>query len=243
MIKALMATKAPPPPSGRVDCLTKPPVCKNGGKCNTVFYYPLYKCDCAFGYEGKNCEKKSAVYGKPLVDQITTGGGLKGWITYRLSVQLQNGVKNMYTIFGSKGKPMDIPPAYQVPAPFGRNIGGVNPAFTKIQKLAAYDSWLTVGITNGDPGNALGSAGIADQFMKWGTAYGFGFKDEDCGIFWMNPKASTAKGKVVVAQLTLKSSAKPTVKMGILGKLRDGVKTYRSYVQWNLAKAPPNPFG
>ena len=40
----------------------------------------------------------------------------------------------------------------QIPPPFGAHRGGVNPAFFAIPPSPEFDSWLTVGITDGDAG-------------------------------------------------------------------------------------------
>jgi hypothetical protein len=48
----------------------------------------------------------------------------------------------------------------QVPAPFGVNIGGTNPAFWQVKPEVKYDSWLTVGVTTGNVHNDISSIGI-----------------------------------------------------------------------------------
>mgnify|MGYP001490427436 CR=1 FL=1 len=56
--------------------------------------------------------------------------------------------------------------------------------------------------------------------------FGKGFTNKDCGVFWMNPKKTRAKGsgKIVVAQLTLKKGVKLSVQMGMMGTLSNGKK-------------------
>ena len=51
-------------------------------------------------------------------------------------------------------------PTLQVPAPFGTSIGGANPAFFEYNADAEFDSWLTVGLTDGSDLNAISSIGI-----------------------------------------------------------------------------------
>jgi hypothetical protein len=55
--------------------------------------------------------------------------------------------------------------AYHVAAPFGVDIGGVNPAFVSINPDVQYDSWLTVGITGGNVHNSISSIGI--DWSSW----------------------------------------------------------------------------
>eukprot|EP01045_Picozoa_sp_COSAG04_P032568 COSAG04_NODE_6426_length_1328_cov_1.427990_3_plen_73_part_01 len=68
--------------------------------------------------------------------------------TYRLRVNLGDEAANVYAIFGSPDLAMVLPAAFQVPG-FGADIGGVNPAFFAFNADAEYDSWLTVGPTDG----------------------------------------------------------------------------------------------
>ena len=45
--------------------------------------------------------------------------------------------------------PLELPPAYQVASPFGADIGGTNPLWWGMMAETQYDSWLTVGATDG----------------------------------------------------------------------------------------------
>ena len=156
--------------------------------------------------------------------------------TFRLSVGLGGGAKNMYTIIGSSKGTLSVPAAYQTPN-FGVNFGGVKKGVVDQIKAAGYDSWLTVGITDGSSG--LGSAGI--KWEAWTASKGHSTKDG--GVFWMNPSKTTATGTVTVAQLTVKAGSKSTVTMGMSGKLNTG-KTWR-VARVNIAlrstAGPPPP--
>ena len=151
-------------------------------------------------------------------------------VTYRLGVTLKVADSTVYTIIGSEKGPMTIPSAWQMKT-FGVNYGGVSSDISKIFNDALYDSWLTVGITGGDSGNALGNAGLANTMKAWTPSaggFGKGFTNKDCGIFWMNPVKTTAKGKgkIVLAQLTLKKGTSVSASMGVSGKLKNG-ETWR----------------
>ena len=151
-----------------------------------------------------------------------------GMTTYQIGIKLKGGAATAYTIIGSAKGPMIIPAAWQKKT-FGKNFGGVSKDIVKIFKDAGYDSWLTVGITGGDGSNELGSAGLKDSLKAWSPAsggFGKGFTNNDCGVFWMNPAKTRAKGsgKIVVAQLTLKKGVKLSVQMGMMGKLSNGKK-------------------
>ena len=66
-------------------------------------------------------------------------------------------------MYGDKRVAMQLPPAYQVLAPFGVNVGGINPAYLKYSRQANYDSWLDLGVTTGDSSNLLGVSSNAQQ--------------------------------------------------------------------------------
>lgn len=153
---------------------------------------------------------------KPIVTQVTndTVG-----TTYRVSVELQEPAANIYSIFGSTRSPMRLPPAYQVAAPFGVNVGGVNPAFFAIISDAAYDSWLTVGITDGDSAGSLASIGI--DFDAWTATNGVTI--EDGAVFWFDPDEGPAAGsRIVIAQITVLDGDSFSFSCGMQGRSMDG---------------------
>ena len=87
-------------------------------------------------------------------------------------------------IFGTEEHGLAFPPAYTCAPPFGVDIGGTNPAFWAVANsealgYAQYDSWLTVGITEGDTTNALASIGIA--FDAWDAQHPLDSSDDSGG--------------------------------------------------------------
>ena len=134
----------------------------------------------------------------PLTEATATGGPLGG-TTYRLSITLSGAAANVYSIFGSASVTMSMPRAYQEAAPFGANIGGVSPPFFAVVATAAYDSWLTVGITEGDLNGALGSVGIN---FEGGWTQSHDLHVSNGAVFWMVP-ADGPRGSAVVGQITL----------------------------------------
>jgi hypothetical protein len=109
--------------------------------------------------------------------------GVAGYTTYRLNVILGSAMQNCYTIAGAGGHASMFPPARQVEPPFGSHVGGTNPAYWPYKAETEYDSWLTVGKTNGD--NALGHIDI--PFSGWSETNGLTF--DNGAIFWMKPDA------------------------------------------------------
>ena len=115
------------------------------------------------------------------VDTVSTSG-VPGYTTYRLSLSFtSHDVRNVYALFGSPmevagehagepAKPMHIPGAFQAPAPFGSDVGGTNPLFWAHSPVTQYDSWLTIGVIEGDYAGGLSSVGI--DFDRWTETVG-----------------------------------------------------------------------
>eukprot|EP01048_Picozoa_sp_COSAG05_P020050 COSAG05_NODE_3310_length_2158_cov_1.379310_1_plen_182_part_00 len=142
--------------------------------------------------------------------EVTRGGCF-----CRLTIKLNGTNTTLYSIIGSEVTKLSIPPAYHTPT-FGVNFGGVKPDVIKKVAAAKYDSWLTVGITDGNSDDVLGSAGL--KFADWTSNKGI--EANNSAVFWMDPTASTAKGSaaVTVAQLTVPKGLKFNCTMGLQGK-------------------------
>jgi hypothetical protein len=89
-----------------------------------------------------------------------------------------------------------------VAAPFGANVGGCNPLLVSASPDAAFDSWLTVGITDGDSAGWLSSIGI--DWTAWTIAAGL--TAANGAVFWMSPGDGPA-GRAVIAQVTVPAGA------------------------------------
>jgi hypothetical protein len=160
------------------------------------------------------CSADGSVCVIPHVDTYATDGPAARWTTYRLSVELPSVAHNMYTIFGNDDGDMSFPPAWQSPAPFGVDTGGVNPAFFPIMAASEFDSFLTVGITDGSNVGAMSSIGI--PFEDWSD--NMGIHTTNGAIFWMDPVAAPFNRLTVVAQLTTPTGRAWTSNMGVQGK-------------------------
>ena len=138
---------------------------------------------------------------------------VQGFTTYQVKIHLAATSENCYTLYGDVASPFSAPPAYQCAAPFGADVGGTNPAFWPIASnpsvgFSQYDSWLTVGLTDGDESAALSSIGL--DFSMWDENNALVSDSESGGaVFWMNPDAATSavpdSRTLVIAQLTLRS--------------------------------------
>ena len=146
----------------------------------------------------------------------TAAASVSGYTTYTLTASLHDTAANLYSIEGTSDGRMEIPPAYQVAAPFGCNLGGVDPGFVSVLASAQYDSWLTVGIIDGNSGQ-LASVGI--EFGAWSETTGLSI--DDGSVFWMQPNDAPG-GDVVVAQLTVPIGSSGTVTMGMQGHATGG---------------------
>ena len=114
---------------------------------------------------------------------------LNGKTTYRLLLHKQrDDVQSVYVLYGDSDSAMRMLPAYQAPAPFGTNIGGTNPAFIHAMPVSAYDSWLTVGLAEGNVHNDIASVGI--HWDSWNMTNALVV--EDGAVFWTDPNGGPA---------------------------------------------------
>ena len=157
----------------------------------------------------------------PKITEITDcgGDGLDGYSTYRLSLIIKNpNIKNIYAIYGDdeqSPKPMIIPPAYQSIINFNSNIGGVLPAIINIDPDAQYDSWLTIGITDGNTGNEVSTVGI--DFSTW--TENSGIHTTNGAVFTMDPEINVVDGdEYLVAQITIPNTRTTSLTLNAQGK-------------------------
>jgi len=130
------------------------------------------------------------------IEQIATG---ENGVTVQLTYALDATQANVYAMAGTVDLTMSFPPAFQVGAPFGTNLGGVPAAFIAVSAEAEFDSWLTIGATDGSLGSALAaSPGLG--LDAWTASAGF--TTNNGAVFMMNPNDGPS-GTVVMAQLTV----------------------------------------
>ena len=143
--------------------------------------------------------------------------------TIQLSIILDDAQANLYSVFGNAQSSMALPPAWQQATPFGVDIGGVNPAFYSALTpgsvaQAEFDSWITIGASDGSLGTAIASIGI--DWPSWSVSSGL---DEitDGAVFLMDPTIGPT-GTVLVAQLTVPSGQGGSATMSAQGKVAGG---------------------
>lgn len=166
----------------------------------------------------------SYTYLCPRISEITScgSGGLDGHTTYRLSVILNDNlnIRNVYALFGDEKQSsvFSIPPAYQSEISINNNLGGISDSLSGSFPDLEWDSWLTIGLTNGDLDSTLGSVGVS-----------FGSWTEDSGIdvlngavFVMDPEFDSPIGEeIVIAQLTIPNDQEADFVVSIQGKTID----------------------
>jgi len=141
-----------------------------------------------------------------LLEPVVTVAGTaqQGYTTYALGLRALPGadVGTIYTIYGDSHTQMTMPPAFQADAPFGCDIGGVDPAFYAYSSAAASDSWLSVGVTGGNSNGAIASIGI--DFDSWSETKPMAVSDG--AVFWMDPLNAPhdpmTGGQVQIGQIT-----------------------------------------
>ena len=139
------------------------------------------------------------------------------WQTHRLLATLGDSAQNVYSMFGSSSSPLAFPPAYQVAAPFGADIGGTDPAFWSLgDSDSQFDSWLTVGLSEGMSSGEISSIGM--DWQAWTADAGLSV--DDGALFWMVPDDGPSGGSaVVLAQMTVPSDfTSSTIRFGLQGR-------------------------
>jgi len=158
----------------------------------------------------------------PKVTEVThcSQDGISGYTTYQLSLVIINpNVRNIYAIYGDTQfgeHPLSFPPAYQGSSIYDSNLGGIAPEIVAINGDAAYDSWLTIGLTEGDRDNQLSAVGI--DFKSWTDTTGI--YTTNGAIFVMDSEEVIISGsEYVVAQLTIPDNQIEDVLINVQGKL------------------------
>ena len=191
---------------------------KDVNGCDMCLCNDIHNPECPIPYE--TCNNKVC----PKVIEIThcSEGGVASFTTYQLSLVINdNNIHNIYAIFGSlvDGHLLILPGAYQTISYFGSNIGGISDNIKVTNPNSEFDSWLTIGITDGDPRNKIGTIGI--DYDSWTLEHGLSV--DDGAVFLMDPNEITIiNNELIIARLTIPSSLNSEVIINVQGKLADG---------------------
>jgi hypothetical protein len=167
--------------------------------------------------------------------------GVTGMTTVQLYISLDAATQqNVYAMAGTDDTTMVFPPAYQVATPFGADIGGANPAFFPIANNAAlgfaeFDSWLTIGVTDGSAPGAI-SASPGFDLARWTESAGL--SETNAAIFYMDPAtmgANSGVDAIVMAQMTVSAETVAgggTATAQLQGRSAGGAEDWVLPVSW-----------
>lgn len=171
----------------------------------------------------------------PRLTEITTcnEGGPQGFTTYQLSLTVfGNNVQNIFAVYGDTqlNSAMSLPPAYQSSINQGQNIGGVSDYMKEMFPLSRYDSWLTIGITDGDPNNLISAIGV--DFKDW--TENTGIEITNGAVFLVDPEVDllTQGNEIIIGQLTVLTHTSPVVTINIQGKTINFDRTRPGKQSW-----------
>ena len=163
------------------------------------------------------CEKTDCdyEYACPHIEKLDfKNNNIEGYTTYEVSLELKNLNSNIYAIYGDDNNNMIIPEAYQLPGHQGANIGGINPLLINYLPDSRYDSWLTIGLTDGDPIGQVDAIGI--DFSSWNDNNPLII--DDGAIFLDDPLQQISQKKYIIAHLTLKNNIEHQMIINVNGR-------------------------
>ena len=143
---------------------------------------------------------------------------INNYITYILKLTINSNldILNIYALYGDENNIMSIPPSYQSNSnSYGTNIGGIPNNIIRFLPDSKYDSYLTLGITDGNIHNDINSIGI--DYDSWDELHDM---DIDNGaVFLMNPDALMDISKeIIIGQFTIRDGSTKRGKINIQGK-------------------------
>ncbi len=188
--------------------------------CNPGFHYPPSPPPSSCPIEQIDCVNEFVC---PKITEIThcTQGGIEGHTTYQLSLVVQPNkyIENIYAIFGDTyNHVMYLPPAYQIEGPFDSNIGGVSTSIIGIFPDAFYDSWMTIGITDGDNDNKISTIGI--DFDEWTETNPI--TTSNGAVFSLDPNEGGSKDEYIIGQITIRNELIDVLTVNVQGKKSNG---------------------
>ena len=159
------------------------------------------------------------LYVCPKLTEITNCNqdGIFGYTTYSLSLLIKPNINidNIYAIYGTQENKMNIPPAYNSETEFNSNIGGTSEFIKNYSPNTAFDSWLTIGITDGNGDNDISSIGV--DFSDWTVDQGIII--DNGAVFSMDPSLKIVAGReYIIAQLTVRTDEDYQVIINVQGK-------------------------
>lgn len=183
----------------------------------TNFFAVFDACD----VHRPSCSDDMMVCPKYTEISCNTQEGIDGYTTYKLSLDVQpnKNIENIFALYGDDHSySMYIPPAYQIDGPFDTDLGGISPSIISIYPDAFYDSWITIGITDGDKDNKLSTIGI--DFHTWDDRNPI--ITDNGAIFLMDPTEIISEKEYIIGQLTLNNNNDNYLVINVDGKKNVG---------------------
>lgn len=179
----------------------------------------------------------------PVVTEIThcSSGGIPDYTTYELSLKIMDdNIYNIFALFGNNNTQgtyiMTIPPSYQFENVFNSDFGGVPEEIIDIEPDLRYDSWLTIGVTNGNINHLVSSIGI--DFDNWNELNDL--QIDDGAIFLLDPQSENifnGDNNVVIGHLTIRSDLRETAIFNVQGKIKGGGSWIQTNIVFDLKKS------
>jgi hypothetical protein len=163
------------------------------------------------------CQKTSCIYEYvcPNVEVLQFDNKLDGYTTFEISLEVKNINSNIYAIYGDNEDHMIIPEAYQTSNNIGSNIGGINQLLLNYFPNSEFDSWLTIGVTDGNSLGTVNTIGI--DFSNWTLDNGLNINDG--AIFLNDPFTQISHKKYIIAHLTLRNNKQHIMKVNVNGHI------------------------
>ena len=155
-----------------------------------------------------------------VIDMLTVDT-VRNITVYRLALQLDPALaSNVYRLYAEAEQQMTLPPAFQVDAPFGADIGGTNPLVWAFNADVEFDSWVTLGTVDG---SSTGSIGSTVDFSAWTADAGLSVSEGS--VEWVNP-ALAPNGTAVIAQISVPTGSSFTARFNARGQSPDGAEDW-----------------
>lgn len=179
----------------------------------------------------------------PVSTEIThcSNGGIPGYTTYELSLKLlDDEIFNIFALYGNDDSQghniMTIPASYQAKNVFNSDFGGVPQEIISINPNLMYDSWLTIGVTDGDMDHIISSIGI--DFNNWNEMNDLTI--DNGAIFLLDPQSENIinnDNNIVIGHLTIRSGLRETAIINVQGKTNDGGSWKQDRIVFDLKKS------
>eukprot|EP01050_Picozoa_sp_SAG11_P008648 SAG11_NODE_772_length_7254_cov_1.857582_6_plen_412_part_00 len=155
------------------------------------------------------------------------------YVVYRLELEVAAPatVRNVFSIFGDEQSPLVLPPAHQQGT---AHIGGVDALALAESPVYTYDSWLTVGPTDGAGSELAVTPGLSAQLASWSEEVGV--LEPDGAVYWLSPAQGPSfeasgggRGRVAVGQLCLPATVRHwSVSLNVRGgRVDDSSRAWR----------------